>query len=143
MDVDALVRTIQQEFPEAHILVRGGRRTVERQAQLMADRRIHNREQFLHVYTPAHHITEMDQWVSSHPSANDDETTAAFVDIINRARQNGAVVSNHLTDRARDITIPMGHPETRQRIRQRIQQLGGHVIDEHDATGGPHWHVDY
>jgi hypothetical protein len=28
-------------------------------------------------------------------------------------------------------------------VRQRLQALGGHVIDEHDAVGGPHWHVDF
>ncbi len=109
----------------------------------MAQRRRQNRAQFLHTYIPAPHITEMDHWVTAHPHATDEETTAAFTDIINRARQNGAVVSNHLSDHARDISIPRGTPQVQQQVRRRIQELGGHVIDEHDAVGGAHWHVDY
>jgi len=142
-NIDALVGTIQTEFPQTHIRVTGRGRTVQRQAELMAERRLQNRHQFLHTYRPAHHITEMDHWVTHHPHASQDETVAAFVEIINRARQRGAVVSNHLSDHARDISIPHGDHRVRSQVRVRLRELGAHVLDEHDAVGGPHWHVDY
>jgi hypothetical protein len=142
-NIEALIATVQREFPHLAIRVTGRRRTVERQAELMVQRRRQNRTQFLRTYLPAHHITEMDEWVSAHPRATEAETTAAFVDIISRARRNGAVVSNHLSDHARDISIPHGIPQVRHQVRRRLEELGAHVIDEHDAVGGPHWHVDY
>jgi hypothetical protein len=141
--IDALVTTIQREFPGAHIRITGRGRTVERQAELMAQRRIQDRHQFLRTYRAAPHITEMDQWVASHPQASEDDTVAAFVDIINRARQNGAVVSNHLSDHARDVSIPAGDRHLQNQVRDRFRHLGAHVLDEHDAVGGPHWHIDY
>ena len=140
---DALIAVVQREFPNSRIRITGRGRTVHRQAELMAQRCRQNRLQFLQTYRPAQHITEMDNWATAHPAATLKETTTAFTEIINRARRNGAVVSNHLSDRARDISIPHGTPEERHRVRTRLQQLGGHVIDEHDAVGGPHWHVDY
>jgi len=142
-NIDALILTIQTEHPRAHIRITGRGRTVERQAELMSERRIQNRHQFLHTYLAAPHITEMDQWVTNHPHAKSDEAVAAFVEIINRARRNGAVVSNHLSDHARDISIPLGDHHYRTQVRNRLQELGAHVIDEGDAVGGPHWHIDY
>lgn len=142
-NVEVLVLTIQREFPECGIRITGRGRTVERQAALMAQRRLSNRAQFLHTYRPARHITEMDSWVTAHPNATEEEATAAFVGIINIARRNGAVVSNHLSDRARDISIPIGNRQVQHRVRARLHELGAHVIDEHDAVGGPHWHVDF
>ena len=143
INVNALITTVQQEFPNARIRVTGRGRTVARQAELMAQRRRGDRAQFLGTYVPAPHITEMDTWVTAHPHATEQETTTAFTEIINRARRNGAVVSNHLSDRARDISIPRGSREVQQRVRARLRELGGHVIDERDAVGGPHCHVDY
>ena len=143
LNVDALTARVQHEFPDAHIRITGRGRTVQRQAELMSQRRRGDRHQFLRTYLPARHITEMDTWVTAHPTASEAETTSAFVEIINRARQNGAVVSNHLTDRARDVSIPLGNHLTRDHVRRRIRELGGHVIDEHDAVGGAHWHIDY
>jgi hypothetical protein len=141
--IDALISAVQREFPTANIRITGRGRTIERQAELMAQRRRANRAQFLHTYVAAPHITEMDHWVTSHPHATEAETTATFTEIIQRARQNGAVVSNHLSDRARDISIPHGGSQVEQNVRHRLRQLGGHVINEQDAVGGPHWHVDY
>ncbi|MFO0956013.1 MAG: hypothetical protein U0800_00955 [Isosphaeraceae bacterium] len=66
-----------------------------------------------------------------------------FDRIIRRARQRGATVSNHLSDHARDISVPVGGHRVQGQVRARLQQLGGHVIDEHDAVGGAHWHVDF
>jgi hypothetical protein len=80
----------------------------------------------------------MDNWVANHPRATEAETTTAFVEIINRARKNGAVVSNHLSDHARDFSIPHGTPHGRQQVRARLRGVGGHVIDDHGAVGGPH-----
>jgi hypothetical protein len=141
--VDGLIAVVQREFPRAFIRITGRGRTVQRQAELMAQRRRNDRTQFLRTYRAARHITEMDNWVANHPRATEAETTAAFVEIINRARQHGALVSNHLSDHARDISIPHGTPHVRQQVRARLRELGGHVIDEHDAVTGPHWHVDY
>jgi hypothetical protein len=142
-DVETLVHLVQKQFPQAHIRITGRGRTVHDQARLMAERRRANRSQFIHVYKPAAHITEMDQWVTAHPGATKDQTIAAFVDIINRALQRGAGVSNHLSDRARDISIPVGGPNVQKQVRDFIKDLGGRVLDERDAVGGPHWHVDY
>ncbi len=142
-NVDALIARVQGEFPQAGIRITGRGRTVQRQAELMAQRRMQNRQQFLGTYTAAPHITEMDQWVTSNPRATEAETVAAFVEIINRALRNGAVVSNHLSDHARDISIPIGNQAVRDQVRRRLQELGAHVLDEHDAVGGPHWHIDY
>lgn len=142
-NIDALIATIQQEFPHSLIRITGRGRTVQRQAELMAQRRRQNQAQFLRTYRPARHITEMDNWVTTHPHATEAETTTAFTEIINRARQGGATVSNHLSDRARDISIPHGTPQVQHQVRARLQELGAHVIDERDAVGGPHWHVDF
>jgi hypothetical protein len=142
-NIDTLIGNVQREFPFAAIRITGRGRTVERQAELMAQRRRGNRNQFLSTYRPAAHITEMDRWVTAHPPASEAETVAAFVEIIDRARGNGAVVSNHLSDRARDISIPVGNAQYRNQVRQHLERLGAHVLDEHDATTGAHWHVDY
>jgi hypothetical protein len=142
-DVEALVRTVQRQFPEAHIRITSRGRTVHKQAELMAQRRQENRTQFLQTYKMAPHITEMDKWVTAHPSATREEATTAFEEIINRALQRGAAVSNHLSDRARDISIPSGGPNVQRQVRDFIKDLGGRVLDERDAVGGPHWHVDY
>jgi hypothetical protein len=142
-NVEALILQIQREFPNTHIRITGRGRTVRRQAELMAERRRANRNQFLHTYHPAAHISEMDDWVTTHPNASAAETSTAFEEIIERARRAGAVVSNHLSDRARDISIPAGGQTMQNRVRERLRQLGAHVIDEHGAVGGPHWHVDY
>jgi len=143
VNVEALILQIQREFPHAGVRITGRGRTVQRQAELMAQRRRANRHQFLGVYRPAPHITEMDHWVTGHPNASTAEATAAFVEIIERARARGAMVSNHLSDRARDVSIPLGGHIVQNHVRQRLRGLGAHVIDEHDAVGGPHWHVDY
>lgn len=138
-----LIRELQRQFPHMAIHATGGVRTVRRQAELMADRRLSNRAQFLRVYRQAQHITEMDAWVVQHPRATRSQTTEAFEQIIHRARGRGATVSNHLDDRARDISIPHGNPHEQAEVQRALQNWGAHVILEGDATGGPHWHVDY
>ncbi|MCY2967675.1 MAG: peptidoglycan-binding domain-containing protein [Planctomycetota bacterium] len=140
--IDALIALVQGEFPDAGIRITGRGRTIRRQAELMAQRRLVNQQQFLSTYRHAPHITEMDTWVTQHPQATESQTIAEFEQIITRARQNGATVSNHLSDTARDISIPLGGHTVQSTIRRRIEELGGRVIDERDAVGGPHWHVD-
>ena len=142
-NIESLILQIQREFPGAHIRITGRGRTVRRQAELMADRRRANRTQFLNTYRPAAHISEMDVWVTAHSSATFAEAATAFEAIIERARRAGALVSNHLSDRARDISIPAGGQDMQNRVRSRLRQLGAHVLDEADAVGGPHWHVDF
>ncbi len=141
--IDEAIATIQREFPEAAVRITGRARTVQRQAELMAERRVKARQQFLSTYRPAPHITEMDRWVTEHPSQPLATTTNAFEQIIRRALERGAVVSHHLSDSARDISIPQGGAEVQRRVRSRLESMGCHVIDEHDAVGGPHWHVDF
>ena len=109
----------------------------------MADRRLANRAQFLKTYYPARHIKEMDDWCLTHPKATKPEAYDAFEKIVRDALARGAKVSNHLSDMARDISIPAGGPSVEKQVRARLQHLGAHVLDEHDAVGGPHWHVDY
>jgi hypothetical protein len=85
----------------------------------------------------------MDEWVTARPRASASKTVAAFEGFIVAARQLGATVSNHLSDRARDISIPVGGAAIQHQVRSRLEALGAHVIDEHDAVSGAHWHVDY
>src|SRR5262245_22729831 len=136
--IDEMIAIVQREFPRAAIRITGRARTVRRQAELMAQRRRANRKQFLHTYRAAKHITEMDQWVTKHPRATEQETVDEFVRIIRRARQRGAKVSNHLSDQARDISIPVGGPAVQNRVRARIQELGGVVLDDQVPVGGLH-----
>lgn len=143
INVEQLIAQVAREFPAAHLRITGRGRSVRRQAELMAARLKANRQQFLRTYRPAPHITAMDDWGSAHPDASIAETSAAFEQIISAALQLGAVVSNHLTDRSRDIGIPSGGRSTQRLVKLRLQELGAHVIDERDAVGGPHWHVDY
>lgn len=141
--LDALVRELQRQFPHMNIHVTGGMRTVRRQAELMAERRLSNRTQFLSVYRQAQHIREMDEWAAQHPRATRSQATEAFEQIIHRARARGATVSNHLDDRARDISIPLGNHRQQTEVQRALESWGAHVGPEPDATHGPHWHVDY
>lgn len=141
--IDQLITMIQQEFPRAGIRITGRARTIRRQAELMAERIRANRREFLATYRPAPHITEMDQWVTRNPAATLQQTVDQFEAIIQRARAAGAVVSNHLSDTARDISIPVGTPQEQNAVEARIQALGARVLREPNAAGGPHWHVDW
>jgi len=142
MPLDQIIATVQQEFPHAGIRITGRARTIQRQAELMAQRRIADRRQFLRTYRHTQHVTEMDHWVTRHPRASEQETVAEFVQIIQRARRRGATVSNHLSDDARDIVFQSAEQPSKTEFAPRLNELGGHVIDEHDAVGGAHWHVD-
>ena len=141
--IDDLIVAIQGEFPGAGIRVTGRARTIRRQAELMAQRIRANRAEFLSTYAPRPHIIEMDRWVVANPSATLEQVTGEFEGIIQRARASGEVVSNHLSDTARDISWPSGSTQELDRIELRIEELGGSVIREPNAAGGRHWHLDW
>ena len=142
-NIDQLIGMVQREFPAAGIRITGRARTIRRQAELMAQRIRANRQEFLGTYRATQHIREMNQWVVAHPGATADQTVTEFEAIINRAKARGAVVSNHLSNTARDISWPMGTPQSLATIEARINALGAHVIREPNAAGGRHWHVDW
>lgn len=142
-NIDQLIVIIQREFPNAGISITGRARTVKRQAELMAQRIRANRQEFLGTYAQAQHITEMDQWYLHNQTATEQATTDEFERIIQRARTRGALVSNHLSDTARDISWPIGTNRQLDAIEARIRALGGKVLREPQAPGGRHWHVDW
>ena len=141
--IDELIGTVRQEFPNAGIRVTGRARTISEQAELMAERIRASRAEFMGTYAHRAHIIEMDRWVSTNRNATLIQTTNEFERIIRIARGNGEIVSNHLSDSARDISWPIGPPDVLNQIEQRIQQLGGRVIREPRAAHGRHWHVDW
>jgi methylphosphotriester-DNA--protein-cysteine methyltransferase len=141
--IDQLIAMVQREFPAAGIRITGRARTIRRQAELMADRIRADRQEFLRTYRAAQHITEMDQWYQQHRTATVEVTVDEFERIIQRARARGAVVSNHLSDTARDISWPLGTAQQLDAIEARIRALGATVLREPNAAGGRHWHVDW
>ena len=97
--IDALIVTIQQEFPHAHVRITGRGRTVERQAELMAQRRMQNRHQFLRTYLAAPHITEMDQWVANHAHAPEEEVDEETAARLLEAEHAGTISHDELKQR--------------------------------------------
>ena len=142
-NIDQLILTVQREFPHAGIRITGRARTIRRQAELMAQRIRSNRQEFIGTYRATQHITDMDQWYLQNRSATEQATTDAFERIIHEARARGALVSNHLSDTARDISWPMGTSQQLDAIERRITELGATVLREPHAAGGRHWHVDW
>ena len=142
-NIDQLIAIIQQEFPRAGIRVTGRARTTHRQAELMAQRIHADRLEFLRTYRPTRHIAEMDRWRLRHPNATELETTNEFERLIEQARARAALVSNHLSNTARDISWPVGSHRELDAIETRISQLGATVLREPHAAGGRHWHVDW
>ncbi len=116
---------------------------IRRQAELMAQRIRTNRQEFPGAYRRTQHIIEMDRWFQANRNATLQQTVNEFEAIINRARARGAIVSNHLSNTARDISWPTGGPQQLKTIEARIQALGATVIREPNAAGGRHWHVDW
>jgi hypothetical protein len=145
--LEEIIATIQREFPDAGAGVTGGQRTVQRQAELMSHQARSDAKVLAQTYTPRGetkpppYIDDMVRWVKDHPKTSDQQATAAFEDIINRARKNGYEVSRHLGDAARDIHLPRGTAEQRQHIEARLRELGARVRQEPGAAGGPHWHI--
>lgn len=142
-NIDQLVSIIQREYPSAGIRITGRARTVRRQAELMAQRIRANRLEFLRTYRPARHIDEMDRWLLQQPTASERETVDEFERLIEQARVRGALVSNHLSNTARDISWPIGSHQHLNAIEARIVELGATVLREPHAAGGRHWHVDW
>lgn len=142
-NIDQLLAIVQQEFPGARIRITGRARTIRRQAELMAQRIRANRQEFLNTYRPRPHIIKMDAWYQRNKRAHFVDTVNEFEKIITQARANGALVSNHLSNTARDISWPFGTAKELDSIEARINQLGATVIREPNAAGGRHWHVDW
>mgnify|MGYP000076542655 FL=1 len=142
-NIDQLIAIIQNEFPKSKIRVTGKARTLRRQAELMAQRIRVYRLEFLKTYRRRQHIVEMDTWYSTNKGATFTQTVDEFEKIIIRARSRGALVSNHLSNTARDISWPHGTYIELDKIEARINQLGASVIREPKAAGGRHWHVDW
>ena len=142
-NIDQLILVIQREFPRAGIRITGRARTVRRQAELMAQRIRASRSEFLRTYRTTRHILEMDEWFRRYPRATEQETVDEFERLIREARARGALVSNHLSDRARDISWPTGTARELDLIEARINELGATVLREPHAAGGRHWHVDW
>jgi hypothetical protein len=109
----------------------------------MADRLIANKDEFQKTYSNRSHIKEMIDWQNANPNATREQMIEAFDDIIQRAMKNGAVVSNHLSNSARDISIPKGDDSQVDKVEERFNELGVSVIREPNAQGGPHWHLDF
>jgi len=143
VNIDQLILIVQNEFPRAGIRITGRARTIRRQAELMAQRIRANRLEFLRTYRPTQHIREMDAWYLQNRTATELQTVDAFEFLIQQARQRGALVSNHLSNTARDISWPIGSRQQLDAIEARITQLGASVLREPHAAGGRHWHVDW
>ena len=142
-DIDTLINIVAREFPSAGIRVTSRGRTPLSQAELMADRIRANRQEFLTTYARRRHIIEMDQWILQNPNASRDQTVARFDQIIRHAVARGDVVSNHLSNAARDIAWPNGSAQTLNEIQERIEALGATVLREPRAQDGRHWHIDW
>lgn len=124
-DIEGLVRNAAKKWPKSKVKVTGRARTVRRQAELMAEQA---RNSGLHPpYKVRPHTKEMTKWVKDYPKASYEETVTEFEGIIHRALDNGAVVSEHLSDNARDVHIPESNKEE---IRQFFQDSGLRVLDE-------------
>ncbi len=143
INIDVLIHTIQKEYPSAGVRITGRARTIRRQAELMAQRIRANRQEFLRTYRRTRHIIEMDRWFQSNKKATLQQLGNEFEIIINKARARGAIVSNHLSNTARDISWPIGNPLLLNKIEARINALGATIIREPNAAGGRHWHVDW
>ncbi|KGM56500.1 hypothetical protein N799_03535 [Lysobacter arseniciresistens ZS79] len=85
----------------------------------------------------------MDRWLLRNPSASERETVDEFERLIEEARARGALVSNHLSNTARDISWPVGSHQQLDAIEARINELGASVLREPHAASGRHWHVDW
>jgi hypothetical protein len=142
-NIDLLINTVRLEFPNAQIRVTGRARTVRRQAELMAERIRANHQEFLRTYITNQHINEMFRWYLLNRDGTLEATTVEFERLIHEALARGHLVSNHLSDTARDISWPVGSAAELDAIQARINALGGAVLREPNAAGGRHWHVDW
>jgi hypothetical protein len=145
-NIEQAVQAIMEESPDANIAVRSGVRTIRRQSELMVERIRASIDGFTQgegSYISRPHTEEMKAWQRANPNSSVEKNVDAFESIIRRARNNGAVVSNHLSDHARDITIPIGTTTQLNQIESRFNEIGVRVIREPNAVGGPHWHLDW
>jgi hypothetical protein len=136
-DIEGVVGEVSDDYPDARIRITGAGRTIERQAELMAQR---PNDDLRGTYRDSPHIREMVAWRSAHPGASIQQTATAFEGIIRRAIVNGATVSNHLSDTARDISWPRNNYS---QVVGALRARGLNVIVERNAGTGPHLHLDW
>ncbi len=139
-ELEDVVDDANDEYPGANMRITSRGRTVRRQAQLMARRRMRSRDDFLGTYTNHYYITDMDEWVTNHPDASFDEVTDEFEGIIEGALDAGYKVSNHLEGNAIDVSIPKKH---KSEVKSYMENSGVRVLDEGNAMTGPHWHLEF
>ncbi|MDV7341519.1 hypothetical protein RYZ26_18075 [Terasakiella sp. A23] len=139
-DLEDVVDDANEEYPGANMRITSRGRTVRRQAQLMARRRMRSRDDFLSTYTNHYYIIEMDEWVTNNPDASFDEVTDEFEGIIEEALDAGYKVSNHLEGNVIDVSIPKKH---RSEVKSYMENSGVRVLDEGNAMTGPHWHLEF
>lgn len=139
-DFDDIVDDANDEYPGAKMRVTSRGRSVRRQAQLMARRRMRSQDDFLHTYTNHDYILRMDQWVTDNPKATFEQVTNEFETIIEGALEAGYPVSKHLEGNAIDVSIPKRH---KSKVKSYLENSGLRVLDEGNAMTGPHWHLEY
>ncbi|GGF71006.1 hypothetical protein GCM10011332_26220 [Terasakiella brassicae] len=139
-DIEDAVADANSKWPNAKIRITGRARTVNKQATLMAKRRMASREDFMGTYTNHDYIKEMDQYVTDNPNASLGTVTSEFERIIRAALAAGYKVSDHLSDTARDVSIPRANKSD---VRTFFENSGIRVLDESGASSGAHWHLDY
>ncbi|MBL4693289.1 MAG: hypothetical protein JKY92_08185, partial [Magnetovibrio sp.] len=139
-NIEDVIGEASKEYPDAKLRITGQGRTVKRQAELMAQRRMTDRKDFMGTYKDRPHIREMDKWVKANPNASEAQVTKKFEGIIRKAQKSGYKVSGHLSDHARDISNPQ---KNKADIRKLLEKNGIRVLDEGNASTGAHWHLDY
>jgi putative peptidoglycan binding protein len=139
-DLEGAVDDANNEYPGANMRVTSQGRSVRRQAELMASRRMRSRSDFLGTYTNHYYINDMDEWVTNNPDASHSEVSDEFEDIIEEALDAGYKVSNHLEGHAIDVSIPRKH---QSEVKSYLEGEGIRVLDEGGAATGAHWHLEF
>jgi hypothetical protein len=153
-----LVELLQELFPAAHIRITSAQRGVEDQAGLMLEQALNNPAGFLRTYKGADYAQEMVAYLSAPSSPNGPSRAQVMTDatnpgadvaglaavlvfssLIEQARARGRTVSAHLTNQARDITVPRTN---QTEIAGLIRELGGTLITN-EPGHRPHWHISY
>jgi|GEM_PF-5874444 len=77
----------------------------------------------------------MDRWVKANPNTSEAQVTKKFESIIRKAQTSGYKVSGHLSDHARDISIPQ---KNKAELRKLLEKNVIRVLDEVNASRGAH-----
>ncbi len=139
-DLEGAVEDANDQFKGANMRITSTGRTPRRQAELMAQRRMSSRDDFLGTYTNHPYILEMDQWVTDNPDAPYADVADEFERIVNDALDAGYEVSKHIEGFAIDVSIPQAN---KSEVKSFLEGAGIRVLDESGSGTGPHWHLDY